>query len=74
MIAYSGRVRDPLSEKSMAVLYRFIRWPAGLADPIGKEPVFTDDEIERMQAFGPRGLGSLMAEVRTLSRKTSGQK
>lgn len=66
MIAYSGCVRDPLSERSLAFLYRFIRWPEGLPDPLEDEPSFTDEEIDRMQSFGPRGLGSLLAEVRRL--------
>jgi hypothetical protein len=68
MIAYSGRVRDPLSEKSLAFLYRFIRWPENVRDPIGEEPEFTDEEIEKMLIFGPRGLGNLLAEVRRLNR------
>jgi hypothetical protein len=46
MISYSGRVRDPLSEKSMAFLYRFIRWHEGAADPIGEDALFTDEECE----------------------------
>lgn len=66
MIAYSGQVRDPLSEKSLAYLYRFVRWPEGLPDPLGDESPFTDEEIDRMQSFGPRGLGNLLAEVRRL--------
>ena len=68
MMAYSGRVRDPLSEKSLAFLYRFIRWPEASGDPIGEEPTFSDDEIAKMQSFGPRGLGNLMADVRGLKR------
>jgi len=64
MVAYSGRVRPPLSEKSLAYLYRFIRWPEKVADSIGQEPVFTSDEIERMRTFGPRGLGELLAAAR----------
>jgi hypothetical protein len=71
MIAYSGRVRDPLSEKSLAVLYRFIKWPEGTQDPIGQEPRFSDAEIEHMRTFGPRGLGQLMTDVRARERRTS---
>lgn len=73
MIAYSGRVRDPLSEKSLAYLYRFVRWPEGLPDPLGDEPPFTDEEIDRMQTFGPRGLGNLLAEVRRLRQSETRQ-
>lgn len=67
MIASSRRTRDPLSEKSIAYLYRFIRWREGEADPIGQELNFSAEEIERMRTFGPRGLGNLMAEVRALN-------
>lgn len=69
MIGYSGRVRDPLSEKSLAYLYRFIKWPDRVPDPIGEEPKFSDQEIDKMISFGPRGLGKLMAEVRRLERR-----
>ncbi len=65
MTAHSGRVRDPLSEKSLAFLYRFVRWPENMPDPLGDEPTFTDEEIERMQTFGPHGLGGFLAEVRS---------
>lgn len=68
MISWSGRARDPLSEKSLAFLYRFIRWPDDAVDRLKNEPTFTDEEIERMVSFGPRGLGSLLAEVRSLRR------
>ena len=71
MIGYSGRVRAPLSEKSLAFLYRFVRWHEGLADPIGEEPNFSDEEVERMRSFGPHGLGNLLAEVRRLQRQSS---
>jgi hypothetical protein len=43
MIGYIGLVRPPLEEKSLAFLYRFIRWPDGLSDPIAAEPLFSDD-------------------------------
>lgn len=68
MIGWSGRVRDPLAEKSLARLYRFIQWPKERPDPIGSEPEFSDEEIERMRTFGPRGLGTLMYEVRNLDK------
>lgn len=66
MISWSGRTRDPLSEKSLAFLYRFIRWPEDALDPLEDESAFTDAEIDKMQSFGPRGLGNLLAEVRRL--------
>ena len=73
MIAHSGSVRDPLSEKSLAFLYRFVRWPENMPDPLGDEPKFTDEEIDRMLSFGPRGLGSLLAEARRLRQSGSRQ-
>lgn len=69
MVTFSDGVRDPLSEKSMAFLYRFIKWPEGTQDPIGREPTFTDGEIEHMRTFGPRGLGQLMADARAHERR-----
>lgn len=71
MIAYSGRDREPLSEKSLVFLYRFVRWPDNTPDPLGDELIFTEDEIERMVTFGPRGLGSLFADVRRLHQPGS---
>lgn len=68
MIAYSGHVREPLSEKSLVFLYRFIRWPNNTSDPLGNELTFTEEEIEQMRTFGPRGLGNLFAEVSRLRR------
>jgi hypothetical protein len=59
-----GDQRAPLSEKSLAVLYRFIHWPEGTPDPIGEEPPFTDQEINRMEIIGPRGLATLLKQHR----------
>lgn len=69
MISHSNEDRAPLSEKSLAYLYRFVRWPEGLPDPIGDESVFTEMEIEKMCTFGPRGLGNLLAQVRQLRQQ-----
>jgi len=63
-LGYTNRDRPPLSVKSLAVLYRFVRWPVEFEDPIKAEPGFTDQEVERMRAFGPRGLGELLARVK----------
>lgn len=63
---------EPLSEKSLGVLYRFVRWPQGLEDPIKDEPKFSAEEIEKMELFGPKGLGELLAadrEWRNLHRQ-----
>lgn len=72
MNGYIGRIRTPpLEEKSLAFLYRFVRWPEGLSDPIGQVPGFSEEEIEKMRTFGPRGLGNLMAEVRRLQPRST---
>ena len=73
MIAHTEDIRAPLSEKSLAFLYRFVRWPENMSDPLRDEPNFTDEEIERMRSFGPRGLGNLIAEVRRLRPSGSRQ-
>lgn len=73
MISWSETDRDPLSEKSLAFLYRFIRWPDDAHDPLSDEPNFTDDEIEKMRSFGPRGLGDLLSKVRRLQQPESEQ-
>lgn len=67
--AYSGRGRAPLNLSSVAVIYRFIRWPEGRSDPIGDEPKFSEKEIDRMCKFGPRGLGDLLRKHRALHRQ-----
>ncbi|MBI5721276.1 MAG: hypothetical protein HZC37_26700 [Burkholderiales bacterium] len=66
--SWSGDARPPISEKSIAYLYRFIRWPEGESDPLAKEPALSDEEVERMRAFGPRGLGQLLAQARVQSQ------
>jgi hypothetical protein len=66
-LGYSSRnPRPPLSEKSLAVLYRFVRWPEGFDDPLRDAPAFSEQEIERMRSSGPRGLAELLANVRRL--------
>jgi len=71
MIVYSERDREPLSEKSLAYLYRFVRWPDNTPDPLGDEVNFSEEEIDRMRTFGPRGLGNLFAEIRRLRQPSS---
>jgi hypothetical protein len=56
--------RMPLSESSLAVLYRFAKWPDGVVDPIKDEPPFSEQEISHMQLFGPRHLGDFLQSVR----------
>ena len=64
MVTWSDEHREPISERSIAYLYRFIHWSETTVDPIGEVPKFSEEEIEKMLAFGPRGLGRLLREVR----------
>jgi hypothetical protein len=66
MYVYTPEDREPLSERSVAVLHRFAKWPDGRPDPMRGIPAFTEAEIENMQMFGPRGLGNLLERVRRL--------
>lgn len=68
-LAHSDRTRPPLSLKSVAVLYRFVRWPKDYEDPLASEPKFTADEIEKMCSFGPHGLGAILTELETLKKQ-----
>jgi hypothetical protein len=68
MFVYSGDERNPLSLTSLAVLYRFIRWPEGQEDPIRGEPAFTEEEMHKMLTFGPRGLGKLLEQVDNIAK------
>jgi len=63
MIVHLGDVREPLSDRSIAVLYRFVRWPMDVEDSFKNEKPFTEEEIEQMKSLGPRGLGELMDEL-----------
>lgn len=68
MFVHGSDDRAPLSLTSLAVLYRFIRWPEGQDDPILGEPAFTEEEIERMLSFGPQGLGKLLERVEDVAK------
>lgn len=68
MLVYGKDDREPLSEKFLAVLYRFVR-PKTYEDSIANVERFNADEIESMQLFGPRGLGSLLAKVAELRKQ-----
>jgi len=69
LLAYSGRTRPPLALRSVALLYRFVRWPRDYEDPLKGESSFTLEEIEKMNSFGPKGLGALLTEYEQLKLK-----
>ena len=66
MMVYGDDDQEPLSERSLVVLYRFVKWPEGLEDPLKNDGSFTDEEIEHMAHFGPKQLGRLLQEVRQI--------
>jgi hypothetical protein len=63
VFAWGQRTRPPLALASLAVLYRFIRFPESYADPLKKEPLFSSEEIHRMKTFGPKALGRHLVRV-----------
>jgi hypothetical protein len=67
MIGWSNDDQEPLSEKSLVVLYRFIQWQ--IKDPLSNEDKFSDKEIEEMATFGPKQLGQLLKKVREITNK-----
>lgn len=69
LLVYSDDVREPLALSSLAVLYRFVRWPQGRDDPLTDEDSFSDEEIRKMAAFGPRGLGELLEKYQEHKKK-----
>jgi len=67
MLVYGDHDPVPLSERSLAVLYRFVRWPKGSEDPLKNESIFSDAEIDEMVLLGPKQLGQLLKEVRQIN-------
>jgi hypothetical protein len=62
--AQSPGDRVPISEASLTFIYRWAKWPEGRADPLDRHTKFTDDELESMEMFGPRGLGRYIKKCR----------
>lgn len=69
MWGYGDGDQVPLSERSLAVLYRFIQWPEDMEDPLKNDKSFTEEEINKMALFGPKGLGELLEEVEAIRAK-----
>ena len=70
MLTWGNKDQEPLSEKSLAVLYRFISWPENTDDSLSKIKKFSEAEIEKMATFGPKQLGKLLQEVREITKKS----
>jgi hypothetical protein len=58
--AQSPGDKAPISEASLAFIYRWAKWPEGRPDPLDRFTKFTDDELANMEMFGPRGLGQFI--------------
>lgn len=56
--------RAPLSEPSLVLVYRWIKWPKDRPDSLDRKSKFTDEEVEQMELFGPRGLAKYIKILR----------
>ncbi|MDB6103844.1 MAG: hypothetical protein JWO52_3843 [Gammaproteobacteria bacterium] len=52
--------RAPLSEPSLVFVYRWIKWPKDRSDNLDRQSKFSDDEVDEMELFGPRGLAKFI--------------
>lgn len=68
MSMWSSRDRDPLSEASLVVIYKFIEWEKDYIDPL-ENLIFSDDEIEKMRFSTYRKLGEFLHDVRELRKR-----
>jgi hypothetical protein len=64
-LAFSPGDREPVAEKSAAFVYRWVKWPDDRPDPLNETPKFSDEELERMEGFGPRGCAAYFKKLRT---------
>ena len=56
--------RAPLSEPSLVSVYGWAQWPKEYPDPLDREMQFTDEQIDKMEIFGPRGLAEYIKILR----------
>lgn len=56
--------RVPLSEPSLVMVYRWIKWPENRPDSLDRKSKFSDEEISAMETFGPRGLARYISILR----------
>jgi hypothetical protein len=64
---------SPLAEASLVVVYRWIVWPQDRPDTLDRTMRFSDEEIGKMESFGPRGLGEYITILRNLRSKAKSQ-
>lgn len=54
-----GRLNElEISTPSLKVVYEWVMWPEDLADPLDRKARFSDEALEKMRTFGPRGLAT----------------
>lgn len=58
--------QDPLSLKSIVFLYRFAEWDKQREGSLNNYKNYSNEEIEHMITFGPKGLGELLKEYNEL--------
>jgi hypothetical protein len=68
-IATAPSERAALAEASLVVVYGWIQWPNDRPDSLDRKSKFSDDEIERMELFGPRGLARYLKVLREVTQK-----
>lgn len=61
--ADSSGFHSPIDERSIRVIYDFVRWPEDRKDPIEDVPRYTEDELEQMR-FGMRGIRDYVRSTR----------
>jgi len=70
-IAQSPDERAPLSEASLVFVYHWVNWPKDHPDVLDRGMKFTDEEVSKMETFGPRGLAEYIKILRNLRKPKS---
>jgi hypothetical protein len=60
LLSFGEGDRAPLDKKSLAVIYRFVKWPDDLEDKLAAVEPFSAEEVDKMRNFGPKLLGNLL--------------
>jgi hypothetical protein len=71
--ARPGHQRDPgISEPSLVVIYGWVEWPKDLPDPLDRTTRFTEERLDYMRSFGPRGAAQYIDSLRPQPLNSSG--
>ena len=70
----SGDERMPLSEQSLAVIFRFVDWNEDREDKIINIDLFSDEEIKKHKLFGFTGLADHIQEFRDYRKSITTKK